>query len=792
MFFHILKKDLKRKKTMNLILLLFIILASMFLASSVNSLAAVNGAVEHFMKISKVPDFFAITIQDGKEDAIGDYLQDNSYLLEYAYLDAYSIGGDQIAIAQSAQYPDGGSYEQSNVLYLSTVPENFMKVFDLEGNTLHLQTGEIALHKIEAEINQLAIGDSVKIRVGSVEQEFRVAAILKDAVFGSSMMGTRRHVISQEDFEKYQDQGDIVFSRIHCVQFQDEEAFRDGWKKQNFSAAFNGDWDLIKTCYILDMLIAAVFIVVSVCLILIAFLVLRFTIVFTLQEDYKEIGIMKAIGVPERGIKGIYLVKYFAISLIGTALGFLLSFPFGNMLLKQAIVNIIVEKADQNYMINIVCAVAVVVIVLVFCYGSTNKLKKFSALDAIRSGSNGERYQAKNRIKLSKQIWMQPCYYMAVNDIFSSLKRFAVLGITFAIGTMLIQLPYSVISTLRDANVVRLFSGASSDVYMDNGKFAAYIEQENIAPLMQDLTAIEEILAEHQISAKTGADIIYVMPCYAEDPEDTYMYNTLQAVGSWERHYAFLEGREPEWENEIMITDKTAKEMGVSIGDSIYFKRKDSTQEFVITGIYQSMLNMGNGFRVSRCANMDYAYASSLFCIQIEIEDMDSSEACERLKEIFPNDKIRTSAEFIDSMTGSMMAQLDVMMVFIIVIVLIINSLITLLMMKTIMTKERGDIALLKSIGFGNVAIQKWQSARIFIILLLAIMAGTILSNLFAPYIIGPIFSIMGASKITLEINPINAYFIYPLMLLIVTGVSAVLCSTGIRKVDLKEVNSME
>lgn len=51
---------------------------------------------------------------------------------------------------------------------------------------------------------------------------------------------------------------------------------------------------------------------------------------------------------------------------------------------------------------------------------------------------------------------------MAVNDIFSSLKRFAVLGIAFAIGTMLIQLPYSVISTLRDANVARLFSGALS------------------------------------------------------------------------------------------------------------------------------------------------------------------------------------------------------------------------------------------------------------------------------------------------------------------------------------------
>lgn len=67
MFFHILKKDLKRKKTMNLILLLFIILASMFLASSVNSLVAVNGAVEHFMKISKVPDFLQLQYKMGKK-----------------------------------------------------------------------------------------------------------------------------------------------------------------------------------------------------------------------------------------------------------------------------------------------------------------------------------------------------------------------------------------------------------------------------------------------------------------------------------------------------------------------------------------------------------------------------------------------------------------------------------------------------------------------------------------------------------------------------------------------------
>lgn len=42
MFFRILKKDFKQKKTMNFILLIFILLATTFLASSVNNLISVS------------------------------------------------------------------------------------------------------------------------------------------------------------------------------------------------------------------------------------------------------------------------------------------------------------------------------------------------------------------------------------------------------------------------------------------------------------------------------------------------------------------------------------------------------------------------------------------------------------------------------------------------------------------------------------------------------------------------------------------------------------------------------
>ena len=51
MYLSILKKDLKRKKTMNCILLLFIILSAMFAASSVNNIMAVlTGRDSYFDK----------------------------------------------------------------------------------------------------------------------------------------------------------------------------------------------------------------------------------------------------------------------------------------------------------------------------------------------------------------------------------------------------------------------------------------------------------------------------------------------------------------------------------------------------------------------------------------------------------------------------------------------------------------------------------------------------------------------------------------------------------------------
>ena len=68
MFWRILKKDLKRKKTMNIILLLFVILCSMFAAAAMNNIIAVTGGIEHYFDEADVPDVTVLMMISGEND----------------------------------------------------------------------------------------------------------------------------------------------------------------------------------------------------------------------------------------------------------------------------------------------------------------------------------------------------------------------------------------------------------------------------------------------------------------------------------------------------------------------------------------------------------------------------------------------------------------------------------------------------------------------------------------------------------------------------------------------------
>ena len=793
MLLHILRKDLKRKRSMNFILLLFIIMAAAFLASSVSNLVTIQGAVDSFLKMAKTPDFLTVSVENEGKSAIAEFFENCEYVEEYEMIDGHMIMEDEIEIVSCAQEPGRQKYERGNTVFIETVPENFMKVFDGEGNSFTLKEGEIAVPRMQAEKNNLQEGDILKLNYGEKSKEFTIRFIVKDAIFGSQLMGFKRLFLSGGDYEWMYGDADAVHMVLYGVNYTDKDAFMKEFNKENFQVVGIVDNSAVRMCYVFDMLLAGILIVVSICLISISFLVLRFTIVFTLQEDYKEIGVMKAIGIEDISIKGIYLLKYFAIALAGAAAGVAASFPFEKLLLSETMSNLVVSDVKSRAEINVVCGVAVVFIVLLFCYSTTGKIKKYAAIEAIRNGGNGERFTEGNVLRLSKRKRMPPCIYMACNDVLCNFKRYLVLMAIFCIGILLILIPLKAVHTLKDKNIIRSFNMQPADIFIDTGDVEKYVLEEDDTLLLSDLDRIREALEKGGFEAEVWVEKEYVVSCYGSDRENLCNHYTSQMIGKEEEDYDLVEGKIPVYANEIMVTDKTAQELGVGIGDYIYYQYPDREEAFLITGLYQSMMNMGKGLRVSRKAEFENQYLGGMFAIQAGLtDDIDGEELKERIQDIFPDYKISTEAEFVSNMIGGVLDQLDALQALLGGVVLSVNILITVLTMKTLITRERGEIAILKSIGFGDGTLRKWQCARILIVLGAAIFSGTLLSGPLSHFLLLPIFGMMGAPKMKLITRPFETYIVYPAVMLIVTGIVAYLCAAIVRKVEFKEIGTLE
>lgn len=385
MYLTMLKKDIRRKKTMNIILLIFVILAATFIAGSANNLLTVSSALDIFFDRANVPDYWFVSTSAGDIERFEEFAEENGY--EYTISRLIQIDPSSVSV-------EGGKLEYSKTLMLSTL--GGMKIFDENNREITcVNDGEIYItgFLFESPENNFHDGGKVCISQDGAEKEFTVKGCTKDALLGSEMAGMVRFLVSENDMELFGGPGAAV---CNAVEVRTKDAgYRDKFNAAGINTVTSIDRSMAKMVYIMDTLIAATLLVVSVCLILISMVILRFIISFTITEEFREIGVMKAIGIKNSAIRRLYIVKYFAIAVTGTFVGLILSFPFSRMMIVGISRRIIISEED-NWGINIGAALLTGVIVVLFSYLCTRRIRRFSPIDAIRSGETGERFRKKD------------------------------------------------------------------------------------------------------------------------------------------------------------------------------------------------------------------------------------------------------------------------------------------------------------------------------------------------------------------------------------------------------------
>jgi putative ABC transport system permease protein len=786
MFLRILKKDLKRKRTMNIVIFLFIIIATAFLASSVTNLFIVSDGVNEFFRLTHIPDFLVMEFEnDVSDNTLSDWVQRSDYVNDYVELDSLVISKNNIKLTHK-------DYDISNTMVLQSQPQYYMQLYNEDNEFLELQKGEIAIPMNESTRLDIKIGDIITLKYEEVTKELSVKYFVKDSLCGSNMMGLKRLIISHEDYGEFSNQDNLDRIRFHCIKSDELDLFIKDYKLENFTVLTSMDKSMIATQYIIDKLIYSILIIVSICLILISFFILRFTIIFTMQEEFKEIGIMKAIGIKNEGINRLYLSKYIAMSVIGAFLGFLISVPFQQMLLDNSSGNIILKDSSSNLYIKVFCSIFIIFVVIVFCYLSTRKINRFSAIDAIRNGSTGVRFRKKNVLKLYGLGKMPPVLYMALNDIISNLKRYMALIFTFSLGILLIIIPLNAGNTLKDDHIVTLFGVTRSDIYFDRGNQSLFANIGDKASMSKEIFELEDLYKQNGIEVKMHMEVGFTFMIYTTE-DDKYPVYTSQGINSNTENYTYLKGVAPVLNNEVALTEIMADKVGVSIGDRIYATLGNKDYEFIITAIYQSMNQMGECMRISGGLDVDYSNMNGIFMYQgdfVNREDIDGQ--IKAMKKVTPDFTFLKANEYIGHTLGEITNQIDTTMNFIIGIVICINCLITILMMQMFASKERTEIAMLKSIGFKNKSIKIWQVLRILIILSGSLILGISISYPFTVLTMGPIFNYMGASSIQFTILWRDVLIKYPLIIFSITTMVAIFSIGNVEKVKMLEINNAE
>lgn len=351
----------------------------MFMASSVSILRSSTSAVDKFIEKANVPDYLAMMFENKTdEDKLVDWMNDSDIVDDYSKEDMIHLTRTAFTLA------NGKTLEFNHTIVAETNPDKYSVLYTQEDKTFDLKKGEISMPLAFRDQNDIELGDKITITYAGQTFEYTVAAFTKDALFGSAMMGIKRVTFCEEDFRELYNATDVKRMAIYYIQSGDKEQVGRDIAKLGIATVFDCSSSLVKTGYIMDALSAAVLMIVSICMLLISFFIMKFTITQTIINDFREIGVMKAIGLSSHSIRNIYLVKYVGLSVLGAVMGFLLSIPFGDALLATVSANIIADKAKDMYFLNFLCALLVVVIVLLFCYKCSGRIKKFSVIEAIR------------------------------------------------------------------------------------------------------------------------------------------------------------------------------------------------------------------------------------------------------------------------------------------------------------------------------------------------------------------------------------------------------------------------
>ncbi|PKL18566.1 MAG: ABC transporter permease [Spirochaetae bacterium HGW-Spirochaetae-5] len=776
MIFRILKKDFLRKKIVTIVVFVFIMLSALLVSSGSNLIVELSNSLNSLFSISKVPHFVQMHSGELDQLKIDNWSASNSMVKEQQTVEMITIDGSDLYLGES-QKP-----EENSIMDISFVTQNksFDFLLDMNNNIINISAGEIAVPVYYMQQKNMKIGDKVSLSNKSSNIKFTISAFIRDAQMNPSIVHSKRFLVSNTDYQMIQT---TFHEKEYLIEFLLHDLkMADDFSKSYLSSGLPGkgpsvDYNLFKVLNgLTDGIVSGVVIILSLLLMIIAILCLRFTILSSIEEDYREIGVLKAIGISRNDIRKIYLLKYAAMGALASLTGYIASLFLNHFFTSNMLMYI--GNAPKIFIQQIIpmgAAGIISMIVFLSCVIILRRFNRITAIEALRSGNSGDSLKINRLLHLKNSRITPVNVFLGARDILQRFRMYALLCIVFFFCTSFTIIPVHFLNTIKSTAFISYMGIGRSDIRID------LRQSDNIAERFESMVArISGDSDVKRFSPKVTSRFIMINNEGAEE-------NINIETGDFSLFpLDYLEGRAPETADEIALSYLNNREMNKKTGDKLMLIVDGKNKEMRICGIYQDVTNGGKTAKAALPFNKN---AVLWYTVSLDLNTgINAAEKVREYSDSFYPARITDLEGYLKQTMGNTIEQIKKVTIVSVSVGLAVSVLITSLFLKMLIAGDSSQIAIMKSLGVSLHQIRIQYITRSLLLLTSGIILGTVFSNTAGQNIISMIWSFMGASQIRFIINTVQAYLILPLLLIISVTITSAISITGIKKSSISEI----
>lgn len=661
-------------------------------------------------------------------------------------------------------YKAGKKQTQNNGMLAVYEPENYDYYIykeDLTGiqkDPKEPKDGEMYVSPSFITMYGVDIGDSVEIQIAGEEKQMRftIRGFFEDPFAGSSMMGVKTMLINKASMEELEQNvlmaGDASTvadaEMLHIFQKKDS-----GQKTKEFIKELNENTDLKNYTYrsyskttiegfmlIAQNIFVGFFLVFVTVLVVVAVVVLSHSITTGIEQDYTNMGVLKAIGFTNKDLRRVKMYQYLFSIVLGMACGIPAAYP-----VVRYIDRLIIPATGLMIPATLpagICAASLGVILLllfVVIFTKTAKVGKITPIRAIRGGIQDVHFKSRMTTGIYKRGLS---FHLAFRQMLSGKKQYISAGIVTALLVFFLSLTARLGAWIGPDGdgLMQEFNTVSYDIgikYTDDGSDEQELKKE-IEDWMQKKAGIKD-------------SFLYVMKNASVDQID-YLMN----VNEKPELYHLLRGRICKYGDEILVTETVTKEIGKDIGDVVEVDYDGKTEEFIISGVYQCANDMGANFGISKEGAEKFGLTEEKrYYTYYVLKDPDKAKSVIReLKETY-GDRIQIdnpdSWSGLDGIVSALQAFRKLMYVISVLFIFVVIAMTG----SRILYQEKNDLGIYKSLGFTSRRLRIMFALRFGIVSAIGGIGGIISSALFTDPIVGVFLQRCGIAAFSSKLDPV-------------------------------------